>query len=146
MAKPTTDDYVALRQLAERYIDAVNRFDADAWISTWAADGEWNTGQPVQGREQILERWLGAMKRIPNVYMHVYSGVIDDVDGDRASGRWYLGEFLNMPDGSRTMNSICYVDAYSRSGGEWYFQSRKLVALYRGPADLSGQFLKFSDG
>ncbi len=41
---------------------------------------------------------MGAMTSILNVYMHVYSGVIDDVTGDTASGRWYMGELLNMPD------------------------------------------------
>lgn len=144
MGKPTTDDYVALRQLAERYIDAVNRFDADAWAATWAPDGVWDLGTPVTGREQIRERWLVAMNHIPNVFMHVLSGVVDSVEGDTASGRWYLNEYLNLPDGSRSMNALCYVDRYRRIDGEWLFQSRRLEALYRGPTDLSGQFFKLA--
>lgn len=144
MGKPTTDDYVALRQLAERYIDAVNRFDADAWAATWAPDGVWDLGTPVTGREQIRERWLVAMSHIPNVFMHVLSGVVDSVEDDTASGRWYLNEYLNLPDGSRSMNALCYVDRYRRIDGEWLFQSRRLEALYRGPTDLSGQFFKLA--
>ena len=145
MGKPTTDDYTAIRQVAERYVDAVNRFDGEAWASTWAPDGEWQTGgEPRKGREAALESWMGAMTRLPNVYMHVYSGVVDDVTGDTASGRWYMGEFLNMPDGSRSMNSICYVDTYSRIDGQWHIQTRRFEALYRGPADLSGEFFKLN--
>ena len=145
MGKPTNDDYVAIRQVAERYIDAVNRFDAKAWGETWAPDGEWHVGQVHKGRENMVEVWTGIMNSIPNVYMHVYSGVVDDVTGDTASGRWYMGEFLNMPDGSRTMNSICYIDTYDRIDGQWYIKTRKFAALYRGPADLSGEFSKYSE-
>ena len=140
MTKPTTDDYVALRMVAERYVDAVNRFDSDAWAATWAPDGEWHLSEVFKGRETIVARWNAVMSSIPNVYMHVYSGVIDTVDGDTASGRWYMGEFLNLPGGARSMNSICYYDTYVRLDGQWYIKTRRFSALYRGSADLSGEF------
>ena len=144
MAKPTTDDYVALRQVAERYVDAVNRHDAEAWGETWAPDGEWQINEIHKGREKMVAVWSGIMASIPNVYMHVYSGVIDDVTGDTASGRWYMGEFLNLPGGARSMNSICYFDTYVRIDGQWHIKTRRFAPLYRGPADLSGEFFKLS--
>ena len=143
MGKPTTEDYIALRQVAERYVDAVNRFDPEAWGSTWAPDGEWITSSTRTGREEIVEDWTRIMATIPNVYMHVYSGVIDDVTGDTASGRWYMGEVTNREAGQR-MNSLCYFDTYRRIDNQWYIQTRRLEALYRGPADLSGDFWKLS--
>lgn len=144
MGKPTTEDYTAIRMVAERYVDAVNRFDAEAWGQTWAPDGEWNVGEVHKGRDVMVPLWTQIVSSIPNVYMHVYSGVIDDVTGDTARGRWYMGEFLNMADGTRSMNSICYVDTYSRIDGQWYIQTREFQALYRGPADLSGEFSKIA--
>ena len=144
MGKPSTEDYTAIRMVAERYIDAVNRFDPEAWGQTWAPDGEWNVGQVHKGREVMVPLWTQIMGGIPNVYMHVYSGVVDDVTGDKASGRWYMGEFLNMADGSRSMSSICYVDTYTRIDGQWYIQTREFQGLYRGPADLSGDFSKIN--
>lgn len=144
MGKPTTEDYTAIRMVAERYVDAVNRFDGEAWGQTWAPDGEWNVGRVLKGRENMVATWTDIVASIPNVYMHVYSGVIDDVTGDTARGRWYMGEFLNMADGSRSMNSICYVDTYTRIDGQWYIQTREFQALYRGPADLSGEFSKIA--
>ena len=143
MGKPTNDDYIAIRQLAERYVDAVNRFDSDAWAACWAPDGEWETASVTKGRDEIVARWNTVMASIPNVYMHVYSGVIDDVTGDTASGRWYMGEFLNRSEG-RSMNSICYYDTYVRIDGEWRIRTRRFGALYRGPADLGGEFFKLA--
>ncbi len=142
MGKPTTDDYVALRQLAERYADAVNRFDPQAWGQTWSPDGEWHIGEVHKGREQMVAFWTDIMSTIENVWMHVYSGVIDDVTGDTARGRWYMGEVTNRGEGARNMNSLCYFDTYRRLDGQWYIQTRKLEALYRGPPDLSGNFSK----
>ena len=47
----TVEDETRLRALMARYIDAVNRRDGDAWISTWAEDAAWGLmGQEVQGR------------------------------------------------------------------------------------------------
>ena len=143
--KPTTDDYVALRQVAERYVDAVNRFDAEAWGQTFAPDGEWHLGNAVHtGRDHVVSAWSKAMGPIPNIYMHVYSGVIDEVNGDTASGRWYMGEYLSLANGARTMNQICYVDTYVRIDGQWYIKTRKHNLLYRGKGDFSGEFFKFS--
>lgn len=144
---PTTDDYVALRQVAERYVDAVNRIDADAWGGTFAPDGEWHLGANVhKGRDRVVAAWSGIMKGIPNVYMHVYSGVVDEVNGDTASGRWYMGEYLNLANGTQTMNQICYSDTYVRLNGQWFIKTRKHATLYRGKADLSGQFSRLTPG
>jgi hypothetical protein len=144
--KPTTDDYVALRQVAERYVDAVNRMDADAWGQTFAPDGEWHLSSTSvhKGRDRVVSAWSGIMKGIPNVYMHVYSGVVDEVNGDTASGRWYMGEYLNLANGTRTMNQICYFDTYVRLDGQWYIKTRKYSALYRGKGDFSGEFFKLT--
>jgi uncharacterized protein (TIGR02246 family) len=144
MAKPTPTDYTAIRMVAERYVDAVNRFDGEAWGQCWAPDGVWILGgdRSQSGRDSMVAMWTGIMKSIPHVYMHVYSGVVDDVTGDTATGRWYMGEFLDLPGGARSMNSICYYDTYRRIDGQWYIQTRKFEALYHGPADLSGEFFK----
>jgi hypothetical protein len=143
--KPTTDEYVAIRMVAERYVDAVNRMDGKAWSETFALDGEWHLGATVhKGRAPVLAAWSGMMGGIPNVYMHVYSGVIDEVNGDTASGRWYMGEYLNLPGGMQTMNQICYIDTYVRVDGDWYIKTRRFAPLYQGKPDFSGTFSKLT--
>ena len=113
MGKPTATDYTELRMVAERYVDAVNRFDGEAWGATWAPDGEWHVG-----------------------------GVIEDVTGDTASGRWYLGEFLHFGEGNTSENCICYQDTYTRIDGQWYIQTRQFVGVYQGETGLTGEGFK----
>ena len=49
---------LAIRSLVARYCDAVNRYDAKAWASTWAEDGTWLfLAQEHQGREAIAAFW-----------------------------------------------------------------------------------------
>ena len=141
MGKPTAEDYTELRMVAERYVDAVNRFDPEAWGETWAPDGEWTTSEVRKGRENMVEVWTNIMESIDMVFMKVYSGVIDDVSGDTASGRWYLGEFLHRAGGT-SENCICYDDTYSRIDGQWYIQTRKFVAVYRGETGLTAEGFK----
>jgi len=141
MGKPTAEDYTELRMVAERYVDAVNRFDPDAWGETWAPDGEWTTSEVRKGRENMVEVWTNIMESIDMVFMKVYSGVIDDVSGDTASGRWYLGEFLHRGGGT-SENCICYDDTYRRIDGQWYIQTRKFVAVYRGETGLTANGFK----
>jgi hypothetical protein len=141
MGKPTAEDYTELRMVAERYVDAVNRFDPEAWGETWAPDGEWTTSEVRKGRENMVEVWTNIMESIDMVFMKVYSGVIDDVSGDTANGRWYLGEFLHRAGGT-SENCICYEDTYRRIDGQWYIQTRKFVAVYRGETGLTAEGFK----
>ncbi len=136
-----SDEYVAIRELCERYVDAVNRRDAQDWGATWAPDATWDLGRgPVQGREQIVAAWEAAMAGFPHVIMWVHSGVIESVDGDHASARWYHQENLVFPDESRQVGMGVYRDKLVRLDGEWHFENRKYDLLYFGPPDLSGSF------
>lgn len=136
-----SNEYVSIRELCERYVDAVNRRDAGDWGATWAADAVWDLGRgPVQGRDNIVAAWEAAMSGFPNVIMWVHSGVIESVAGDKASARWYHQENLNMPDGSQNVGMGVYRDKLVRIKGEWLFAERKYDLLYFGPPDLSGAF------
>ncbi len=133
------DQYGPIRQLVERYADAVNRVDAKDWGATWAANGVWDLGQMrVEGRDKIVAFWSQIMPTFPFVVQIVHSGVITSVDGDRATGRWYLSEYMHRADGSRNHGIGYYRDQYVRVDGQWLFAERKYSLLYSGPTDLSG--------
>jgi len=134
------EDELALRNLMGRYADAVNRRDADAWIATWAADGVWNLlGNPVSGRDNILALWQQMMGSFEFALM-LPSSCLFNVEGDTASGHWYLHEYTRDLQGNASAVLSRYLDTYIRQGGQWLFQSRQYSFIYNGPADLSGTY------
>jgi ketosteroid isomerase-like protein len=136
------EDELALRNLMARYVDAVNRVDADAWIATWAADGEWNLlGNPVNGRANILALWQQMMASFEFALM-LPSSCLFEVNGDTASGHWYLHEYTRDQQGTASTVLSRYLDTYVKQHGQWLFQSRQYNFIYNGPADLSGTYTR----
>lgn len=133
-----------IRTLLHRYADAVCRFDPDQWAATWAPDGVWDMGRTkVEGREAIGQTWKQIMSGIPAVYHVYFNGTADlDEQGATGTGRWYVGEFLRMPDDSTVAMYGYYDDTYALVDGEWLFTSRTLTPLYRGGADMAGDFMR----
>lgn len=61
------EERLALRELIERYADAVNRVDAQSWGDTWADDGAWSLPDlpEIKGRDSIVAAWSSAMQTFP---------------------------------------------------------------------------------
>jgi hypothetical protein len=84
----------SIRALVARYCDAVNRYDAEDWASTWAPDGQWHfLGQVHAGRESILSFWLSVMAQLDFAIMLADSAIIR-CEGKHGSGRWYTREIV----------------------------------------------------
>ena len=63
-----------------------------------------------------------------------------EVDGDSASGHWYLHEYTRDKEGTATTILSRYQDTYIKQDGQWLFKSRDYTFIYNGPADLSGNY------
>ena len=136
-------DEAEIRDLVARYADAVNRRDEAAWGATWAKDGEWDlSGRPASGRDAVVALWSQLMGGIPWVNQIVYFGLVD-VDGAAATGRWYLAEFMKLPDGTGRQMIGVYRDQYVKEDGAWKFAKRRMDPVYSGPPDLSGDAMPF---
>ena len=132
-------DELAIRELVDRYADAVNCVDAEAWGATWAPDGVWDlSGHEVSGRDALVPFWKQAMSGFSPAIQLVHSGWCD-VDGDTATGRWWLIERLwpASGEGDATLVIGVYRDHYVRLDEGWRFARRRFDVAYRGPADLS---------
>ena len=137
-------DEIALRNLMARYVDAVNRRDGDAWAKTWAEDGSWDLlGTEVSGRANIVGLWQQMMSGFEFALM-MPSSCLLEIDGDRASGHWYLQEYTRDLEGNSGTVLSRYLDTYSRVDGQWLYQSRRYSFIYHGPADLSGNYTPIS--
>lgn len=132
----------AIAELVHRYADAVVHNDREQWASTWTEDAVWKLGETAtaEGRDDIVELWVGAMSTFDAVIQTVLNGsaVTDDFVGS-GTGRWYLQEH-GRTRGEAFMMLSYYDDTYVRVADDWLFSSRSLVTLYQGPADLSAEF------
>lgn len=141
----TLEDTLALKDLMARYVDAVNHYDADSWIATWAEDGVWTLmGMPVSGRDNILAFWHEMMKAFGAVIMLPNSGTFE-IDGDSATGHYYLHEYTQDKEGNGSVVLSRYQDSYCKRDGRWFYQTREHTMMYNGPTDLSGSFTPLGD-
>ena len=142
--EPTSRELIA--GLVHRYADAVVRKDQAQWASTWAEDAAWHlgAGRSVQGRDSIVELWVKAMGGFAAVVQTVNNGETH-VEGDSATGRWYIHEHFCRANGVPGILLAYYDDTYVKVDGHWLFASRALVPQYQGPPDLSAPFLNRID-
>jgi ketosteroid isomerase-like protein len=127
MFKGPESDRLALRELVDRYSDAVMRLDADAWIATWADNAEWTfRGGTVQGRDVILKTWKKAMSDFTGVLFMSQLGAIE-VEGDNARMITHTFEHLVAADGTVRLQAGLYNDEAIREDG-WRFVRRSFSA------------------
>lgn len=136
------EDELALRDLMARYVDAVNRYDADAWSATWAEDAVWNLlGSPVTGRDNILGLWQQMMASFEFAIM-LPSTSLFEIDGDSATGHWYLHEYTRDLEGTGSTILSRYLDTYVKQDGQWLFKTREYNFIYNGAPDLTGDYTR----
>lgn len=137
-------DELAIRALVSRYCDAVARRDLAAWGDTFAEDGVWEVlGRRAEGRAPAVSLLEKLLETVTWVIQVPDFGLVEEIDGDRAGGRWYIHEWLRFADGRPALNIGVYQDRYRRTPEGWRFAHRRFSPLYMGPPDLSAEPLPF---
>lgn len=132
-------DVEAIRQLKHRYCGLCDDgYDADPLAELFTEDAVWDGG-PIgvhSGREAIRRFFQGSPARVPFA-LHMVTNPIIEVDGDSATGRWYLWEPLvyALPHGDQAWwMSARYDDRYRRTADGWKFErvtiTMKMLAPY----------------
>lgn len=121
----------AIRALPQRYCDCVWRDDIDGLVGLFTEDGSFIAVMPessmtVSGRDAILGMFQQALGMKPRPYIHNH--VIEMKGTDQASGRCYL-DLRAGRQNLEIMGAGYYEDEYRRVDGEWFFQSRRYIAL-----------------
>lgn len=132
-------DVEAIKQLKHTYCGLCDdNYAADPLAALFTDDAVWDGG-PIgthTGREAIRRFFQGSPARVPFA-LHLVTNPIIDVDGDTATGRWYLWEPLvyALEGGDRAYwMSANYDDRYVRTAQGWRFQRvtirMKMLAPY----------------
>ena len=98
-------------------------------------DGVWDGGirGKAEGREAIREFFVNASRRLPFA-VHMVMNPIIEVDGDTATGTWYLFQPCTYSEGDRAVwGSARYDEEYVRVNGGWMFRHLKLTSHFWTP-------------
>jgi uncharacterized protein (TIGR02246 family) len=129
-------DELAVRSLAAAYSDAVNRRDADGMAAVFTPDGiieKPGFGDPVQGVEKILKRYRRLQRERDFLCQMIHSGIVE-VDGDRATARWWFSELKKPVGGDDWLSMIgVYQDEAVRTPEGWRFARRSQTTIMEQP-------------
>jgi ketosteroid isomerase-like protein len=127
-----------VRQLHARYVDAVFRKDAQAFVDCFAEDGEWKiAGMHLRGRAEIADAFEKFMAPTERILMQFGLPVLEVGQG-AAIGRTYVTELVKHAAAPAAVRTIgVYYERFVEQGDRWRFQWRHWNLYYYGPPDLS---------
>jgi len=146
-------DRAEIEDLMARYLFAIDYFDWDSYVGTFAPDGELEFARGVtKGRDAIRQTVMDFSKGIGRFYhtadgnpaklRHVILQTSIRVEGDRAWGRSLWLEMANHgPNDEPKIGTYgLYEDEFVRLDGKWYIQRRNvlndfLAGRHTGPAN-----------
>jgi len=120
------EDLEAIRQLKHRYAAYCDDgYDAERLAPLFVEDAVWNGGVlgRFEGREAIRRFFVSCSKLVPFA-IHQVTNELLEIDGDRATGRWYLWEPIVFAKGDQALwMAARYDDRYRRVHGTWLFET-----------------------
>ena len=130
------EDLEAIKQLKARYAAYCDaNYDADALADLFTEDAIWDGGLLGynEGREAIRQFFRGSSQRIAFALHYIVSPLIE-IDGDTASGTWYLWQMCTYTNGNQAVwGAATYHDRYVRDQGVWKFQHVRITSHFWTP-------------
>lgn len=87
-------------------------------------------GNPMDGRDVIVERWTGMMGAVKSISFFPMM-VSVDVTGDTATSKSYFKEDIELNDGRTYSSTGYYDDVLVKVAGRWFFKTRTHTSLHR---------------
>lgn len=131
------EDIEAIKRLKARYCLHVDSGEPDKVADLFTADAVWDGGAVgrYEGRDAIRAFMRDLPKMLSFALHHVMNPLIE-VDGDAATGHWYLIEPCTMARTNQAVwGTAMYQDRYVRRDGDWRFADVKLVPVFWTPFD-----------
>ena len=133
------EDIEAIKQLKARYCHICDDDHNPETVKTvFAEDGIWESADfgTARGHAEISELFANFRKMF-NFSQHNIMNPVIEVDGDRATGIWYImGPWTYNDGGEQKWLALRYDDDYVKIDGSWKYQH--LRAALRMQADRAG--------
>lgn len=133
------EDIEAIKKLKATYCAYCDdNFNIPALRTLFVEDATWDGSRhgSAQGREAILSTLANAQNWV-SFSVHMVMNPIIEVEGDEATGQWYLFMACTQKNGGEnaTWVSLRYDEEYLRVDGQWKFTSQKLTEYFWTPFD-----------
>jgi ketosteroid isomerase-like protein len=135
-------DELEIRSLAEKFSDAANRKDGEAFQSLWAKDAIWKIGPPInmefKGKENMgasVTHMLGLW----DFFVQLSGPGVVIINGDKTTARFYVNEIARKTDDkSGNYNLSMYEDELVKENGKWVFIKRSYNTIYQEAPQYKG--------
>jgi ketosteroid isomerase-like protein len=130
------EDIEEIRNLKARYAAACDdNYNADAIAELFAEDAVWDAGAlgHAEGRVAIRKFFSRSAEFFPFAVHNVMNPIIE-VDGDRATGQWYMLQPATLAKGNQAVwLAAVYHDEYVRIDGRWMFKRLRVTLHFLTP-------------
>ncbi len=129
-------DIEDIKQLKARYAAACDDdYNPDKLAPLFAEDAVWDGSilGYAEGRTAIHEFFSNSSSLVPFA-IHQISNPLIEIDGDTATGQWYLWQPMVFQGAALWMSAV-YADEYVRQDGQWIYQNLKLNIRMLTPYD-----------
>lgn len=138
----TAADRLAIRELVDRYNDAVNHRNWVALEALFATESVWEVAPPIslkfEGAQKIAAGIQWSVGRLEFLVQSSSAIVVELQGADRATARSTLIEFGRSKEaGMRAAGT--YYDDVVKERGEWRFKHRTLRVRYMDSAESPGE-------
>ncbi|MFB6169571.1 MAG: nuclear transport factor 2 family protein [Haloarculaceae archaeon] len=115
------EDVAAIQRLKHEYCYAIDGGDYEEWASLFTEDGRFvrDNGDTFEGHDELYGFASEGFDEAFDHSAHVVTNPVIDVDGDEATGNWYLLLFYENADGGAGWTQAMYDDEYRKVDGEW---------------------------
>ena len=137
------EDIKILKHTYARHCD--DNYNATAIAELFDEDGVWDGGPLgyAEGREAIKSHFENASNLIDFAF-HSMSNPIIEVNGDEATGQWYLWQpMVTKPDNQALWLIARYENSFRRVNDVWKFRQLKCVPQALSPYEMGFGKMRF---
>ena len=119
-------DRVMITDLVARYSWTADYGTPEGWADLFMPDAVFSIPQAelrIVGHATLIEFMTDLQRTVPHLH-HVTTSLNIELDGDWATGKSQLNEFLSQPDKIYPNLHGWYEDEYVFDGSRWRFQTR----------------------